>query len=83
MNSKKSIDRNKAKEAIKNCDFEKLKKLEKEKGFVESIIKKGSDKKIPFFNLGANNNYKNLLDSKLLNKMNGLFQNELVKYKYE
>jgi len=83
MNSKKLIDRNKAKEVIKNCDFEKLKKLEKEKGFAESITKKGSNKKIPFFNLGANNNYKNLLDSKLLNKMNDLFQNELVKYKYE
>ena len=83
MNSKKTIDRNKAKEVIKNCDFEKLKKLEKEKGFAESITKKRSDKKIPFFNLGANNNYKNLLDSKLLNKMNELFQNELVKYKYE
>ena len=82
-NSKKSIDRDKAKEAIRNCDFEKLKELEKEKGFAESIIKKGSDEKIPFFNLGKDNNYKNLLDSKLLNKMNELFQTELVKYNYE
>jgi len=82
-NSKKSIDRDKAKEAIRNCDFEKLKKLEKEKGFAESIAKKGSDEKIPFFNLGADNNYKNFLDSKLLNKMNEIFQNELVKFKYE
>jgi len=82
-NSKKSIDRDKAKEAIRNCDFEKLKKLEKEKGFAESIAKKGSDEKIPFFNLGTDNNYKNLLDSKLLNKMNELFQTELVKYNYE
>ena len=82
-NSKKSIDRDKAKESIKNCDFEKLKKLEKEKGFAESITKKGSDEKIPFFNLGTDNNYKNLLDSKLLNKMNELFQTELVKYNYE
>jgi len=82
-NSKKSIDRDKAKEAIRNCDFEKLKKLEKEKGFAESIKKKGSDEKIPFFNLGVDNNYKNLLDIKLLNKMNELFQTELVKYNYE
>tara|TARA_B100001079_G_scaffold241267_1_gene226645 strand:- start:367 stop:1212 length:846 start_codon:yes stop_codon:yes gene_type:complete len=82
-NSKKSIDRDKAKEAIRNCDFEKLKKLEKDKGFAESITKKGSDEKIPFFNLGTDNNYKNLLDSKLLNKMNELFQTELVKYNYE
>ena len=82
-NSKKSIDREKAKKAIRNCDFEKLKELEKKKGFAESIIKKGSDEKIPFFNLGKDNNYKNLLDSKLLNKMNELFQTELVKYNYE
>ena len=82
-NSKKSIDRDKAKEAIRNCDFEKLKQLEKDKGFAESITKKGSDEKIPFFNLGTDNNYKNLLDSKLLNKMNELFQTELVKYNYE
>ena len=82
-NSNKSIDRDKAKEAIRNCDFEKLKKLEKDKGFAESITKKGSDEKIPFFNLGTDNNYKNLLDSKLLNKMNELFQTELVKYNYE
>jgi hypothetical protein len=82
-NSKKSIDRDKAKEAIRNCDFEKLKKLEKEKGFAESITKKGSDEKIPFFNLGTDNNYKKLLDFKLLNKMNELFQTELVKYNYE
>jgi hypothetical protein len=82
-NSKKSIDRDKAKEAIRNCDFEKLKQLEKEKGFAESITKKGSNEKIPFFNLGTDNNYKNLLDFKLLNKMNELFQTELVKYNYE
>jgi len=82
-NSKKLIDRDKAKEAIRNCDFENLKKLEKEKGFAESITKKGSDEKIPFFHLGINNNYKNLLDTKLLNKMNELFQTELVKYNYE
>ena len=82
-NSKNSIDREKAKKSIKNCDFENLKKLEQEKGFAEAITKKGSNEKLTFFNLGKNNNYKNLLDPILLRKMNDLFQNELVKYNYE
>ena len=82
-NSKNSIDREKAKKSIKNCDFENLKKLEQEKGFAEAITKKRSNEKLTFFNLGKNNNYKNLLDPILLTKMNDLFQNELVKYNYE
>jgi len=104
-NSKKIIDREKAKKSIKNCDFEnlkrleqekgfaeaitkkesneKLKRLEQEKGFAEAITKKGSNEKLKFFNLGINNNYKNLLDPILLTKMNDLFQAELVKYNYE
>tara|TARA_Y100000590_G_scaffold379696_1_gene447516 strand:+ start:279 stop:1121 length:843 start_codon:yes stop_codon:yes gene_type:complete len=82
-NSKKIIDREKAKKSIKNCDFENLKRLEQEKGFAEAITKKGSNEKLKFFNLGINNNYKNLLDSILLSKMNDLFQSELVKYNYE
>jgi len=82
-NSKKIIDREKAKKSIKNCDFENLKRLEQEKGFAEAITKKGSNEKLKFFNLGINNNYKNLLDPTLLTKMNDLFQAELVKYNYE
>ncbi len=81
--SKKKIDKEKAKKSIKNCDFENLKRLEQEKGFAEAITKKGSNEKLKFFNLGINNNYKNLLDPILLTKMNDLFQAELVKYNYE
>ena len=82
-NSKKLFDKEKAKESIKNCNFENLKKLEKEKGFAEAITKKGSNEKLIFFNLGEDNNYKKLLSNDLIIKMNDLFQNELVKYNYE
>jgi len=82
-NSKNPIDIEKAKKSIKNCDFENLKKLEQERGFAEAITRKGSNEKLSFFNLGKNNNYKKLLDPILLNKMNDLFQNELVKFNYE
>jgi len=82
-NSKYPVDIEKAKKSIKNCDFENLKKLEQERGFAEAITRKGSNEKLFFFNLGKNNNYKKLLDPILLNKMNDLFQNELVKFNYE
>jgi len=82
-NSKYPVDIEKAKKSIKNCDFENLKKLEQERGFAEAITRKGSNEKLSFFNLGKNNNYKKLLDPILLNKMNDLFQNELVKFNYE
>ena len=82
-NSKKSIDKEKAKESIKNCNFESLKKLEQNKGFNEAITEKGSNEKLIFFNLGKENNYKTLLNTNLINKMNDLFQNELVKFNYE
>ena len=82
-NSRKSIDKEKAELSIKNCNFENLKKLEQEKGFAEAITKRGSKEKLIFFNLGKDNNYKKLLNTSLINKMNDLFQNELVKYNYE
>ena len=63
--------------------FNNLKKLEDEKGFSEAITKKGSEEKIKFFNLGKDNDYRKLLNENLINKMNNLFQEELVKYNYE
>ena len=60
-----------------------LKKLESQHGFVESISKKGTNEKLNFFNLGIENNFKKLLSEDLVNKMNDLFQDELVKFKYE
>ena len=55
---KEDFNQKKAEMAIENCNFEKLQKLEKEKGFYEAISKKNSSEKIKFFNLGNKNNYK-------------------------
>jgi len=79
----KKFNKEKALKCIRNCNFNNLKKLEDEKGFAEAITKKGSDEKIKFFNLGKDNDYRKLLNENLINKMNNLFQEELVKYKYE
>jgi len=81
--SDEKFNKEKALKCIRNCNFNNLKKLEDEKGFAEAITKKGSDEKIKFFNLGKDNDYRKLLNENLINKMNNLFQEELVKYKYE
>ena len=64
-------------------NFKNLQNLEKNKGFSEALTKKNSKEKIKFFNLGEDNDYRKLLNEDLINKMNKIFQEELVKYKYE
>ena len=81
--SNKLFDREKAKKSIQSCSFEKLKKLENDQGFAEAIISKDKNKKLSFFNLGKNNDYKKLLDIKLIDRMNEEFQQEIIKYKYD
>ena len=78
--SKKSFDREKAKKTIRSCEFKKMQKLELENGFEEAMIKKDTNERIKFFNLGKKNNYKELLDSKLIDKMNFSFQDQIKKY---
>ena len=79
---KEDFNQKKAKIAVENCNFEKLQKLEKEKGFYEAISKKNSNEKIKFFNLGNKNNYKDLLNKSLLDEMNLFYKDELKKYDY-
>ena len=82
-NNKNKFDKEKAKKTIVSCNFENLQNLEKNKGFSEALTKKNSKEKIKFFNLGEKNDYRKLLNEDLINKMNNIFQEELVKYKYE
>ena len=79
---KEDFNQKKAEVAIKNCNFEKLQKLEKEKGFYEAVSKKNSSEKIKFFNLGNNNNYKDLLNRNLIDEINLFYKDELKKYDY-
>jgi hypothetical protein len=79
---KEDFNQKKAEMAIKNCNFEKLQKLEKEKGFYEAVSKKNSSEKIKFFNLGNNNNYKDLLNRNLIDEINLFYKDELKKYDY-
>ena len=77
------VDKDKIKKCIENCSFDKMKKEEKERGFAEAIKKKDTDEKIKFFNLGKDNDYKKLLNKKLLFQMNEIFKNEIKQYNYE
>ena len=81
--SKNLINLDKAKKSIESCNFEKLSKLENEKGFDEAVMSQANNKKIKFFNLGIKNNFQNLLKKELIYKANVSFRNQLKKYKYE
>jgi len=81
--SKNHFKREKVKKSIQSCDFEKLKKLETNEGFIESPISKKDNSKINFFKLGKDNDYKKLLNKDLITKMNLKFKDEIKKYNYE
>jgi len=81
--SKNSFNLDKAKKSIESCDFEKLSKLENEKGFDEAVMSQANNKKIKFFNLGIKNNFQNLLKKELIDKANISFRDQLKKYQYE
>lgn len=80
--SKEKFISEKALSSVRSCEFDKLKKLENQEGFSEAMTSKTNNKKINFFNLGKKNNYKNLLNQDLINKLNLEFQNEIKKYDY-
>ena len=82
-NNNEKIDLSKLKKALNSTTFEKLKEKEKTDGFSEAIpSKKDKNKKIPFFNLGPKNNWKNLLDDDLKLKLNNLFKKDLKDLSY-
>jgi hypothetical protein len=67
--------------AIEANSFLNLKKIENSKGFSENIIMK-SRKKVDFFNLGPENDYRNLLDSKTKESIENVFFNEMKELNY-
>ena len=75
--SNDQFNRKKAINSIKNTSFDKLKNMENIKGFNEARTNQKTGKKIKFFYLGDKNNYTNILDEKLINKINNSFENDL------
>ena len=75
---KKKIDINDQKilNAVQNCSFENLSKLENELGFVE----KG--KNVNFFRKGKTDEWKTVLSSELISKIEQEFSEELKEFQY-
>ena len=80
--TKFKIDQKKFQNTIETTDFNRMKKLEKEKGFFEAKTHEKTGKKIPFFNLGPKNDWKKMLDEKIRNKIEAAFKKEMVELGY-
>ena len=62
---------------IETTSFQLLKNKEENEGFEEAV-----NSKIKFFNLGPKNDWKNIVDKKLINKIENNFKNEMKELKY-
>jgi len=80
--SKSLYDEKKLDNVIKSTQFNNMQKLEKEIGFDESVMDKKTNKKIPFFNLGPSNDWRNKLDPNLANKIEKAFSKEMEELGY-
>jgi len=77
-----NIDEKKILKVIKSCNFENLRKMEKNEGFAEAVISEKTNKKIQFFHLGEKNNWKNLLNPEMEKKVREIFKNEMKELNY-
>ena len=77
------VDNKKLKNAINSTSFEKLKKEESEKGFSEAILSKQKKKKIPFFYLGPENDWRKILDQDIQKKIFENFKVNLKELSYK
>ncbi len=68
------IYKNKLKNSVQSTSFNKLKDNEKKHGFSEAIISKKSNKKIPFFFLGPENDWRKILSKDLKTKLNKTYE---------
>ena len=76
------LNKSKFDNVIETTDFEKLKKLEKEKGFFEAKTNKKTGEKIPFFNLGPKNNWKTMLIPEIRTMLEKAFKKEMRELGY-
>ena len=82
IRSKKNFDTTKAKNSIHSTTFSKMKNIEKKSGFVESVLSKNNQKKIPFFNLGPKNDWKNIFNNDYKKKLESTFESGLKDLNY-
>ena len=76
------FDKEKINNAVNSCEFKNLKLIEKNYGFEESIFSEKTGKKIDFFNLGPDNNWKKILDNEIRKKIEKNFDKEMKELGY-
>tara|TARA_A100001234_G_scaffold193445_1_gene181200 strand:- start:104 stop:952 length:849 start_codon:yes stop_codon:yes gene_type:complete len=82
IGTKKNVDKEKLKNAINSTTFDKMKIIEKNQGFLEAVLSKNDPKKIPFFYLGPNNDWRNIFDEKYKIKLKSIFKDNLKELNY-
>ena len=82
VGTKKKVDNDKLKNAISTTTFDKMKTLEKNQGFSESVLSKKDPKKIPFFYLGPKNDWRNIFDEEYKKKLTSIFKANLQELNY-
>ena len=78
---KSPINIKKIRKVVKSTTFSRMKKLEEEQGFEESKVN-DLGKTVKFFNLGPENNWKNLLSSQIIKKIENKFNKEMLELGY-
>ena len=76
------IDDNKVKKVIETTNFKYMKNLERNYGFSEAKINVETGKKVNFFNLGPNNDWKKSLDDKFRIMIENSFKKEMLELGY-
>jgi hypothetical protein len=83
LNIKEKIDIDKLKNSVISTNFNKLKNDEKNNGFIEAVLSKKNKEKIPFFNLGPDNDWRKILDKDQQSKLTDIFKEDLIELGYE
>ena len=83
LNIKEKINNDKLKNSVNSTYFDTLKKEEKKSGFVEAVPSKKDGEKIPFFNLGPENDWKKILDVDRQKRLTDIFKEDLIDLGYK
>jgi len=78
-----SVNLQKLNNSIQTTSFDKLKDIENQGNFSESVYSLKDKRKIKFFFLGPKNDWRKELDKSLIKKMNEYYKEDLNKFGYE
>ena len=80
--SKFLVEQDKLNNVLKTTTFDYMKNLEKQKGFIESKVNKKTNEKIPFFNSGPQNDWRQILNPKIKDIIEKTFKKEMLELGY-